>query len=281
MQRSAKLRSLPQRRSGAVRRAAAGPARRGRRFFYGLMLVVLNIVVLGWLSVRLWDYLCAEPEFAVRRILVDGAKGISSEEIIRRSQIRYGMNIFKADIFEARRLLERDPLIRRAEVWRKFPGEIFIRVEERYPVAQIHSAGLDSVWLVDQEGVIVSHAQKTTNVYPVIALVLERHLLRRGNKIESEDLRSALKVLDIYAGSILKKYLDLERIEAPDDFDMILKCASGLTVHIGREDFENRLIRLLTILEDLKKKKKEASSIDLRFRHVPVVLKDDRELKQS
>jgi cell division septal protein FtsQ len=60
-----------------------------------------------------------------------------------------------------------------------------------------------------------------------------------------------------------------------------LKNESGLLVHLGEGDYESRLIRLLSILEDLKKKNQEPLSVDLRFRYVPVVLKEVEQNKSA
>lgn len=255
-----------------------------QNFILGSALLILDLGLVGWFTVRLWAVLCVDPDFDVREIHVEGAKSFTPGEIVVRSKLQQGENIFKVDIQEARRILEEEPLFRKVSVWRQLPREIFIQVSEREPIAQIilgHEKDDKDVaaWLVDSEGVVVSNEVECSKLYPILAVTLERSVLRRGSRIFDEGFSRALNVLEIFSGSILKKMMELEVIELKDKSDVVLRGAHELTVHLGKEDFEDRLIRFLTIMEDLKKKGQTPLSIDLRFKYVPVVLKEEKKVR--
>jgi hypothetical protein len=203
-----------------VRKAGRSYGKRSvsiQRTILSIVLVVFDFALLGWLSFKLWSFLCTDPEFAVRKIHVQGVRAFSHDEIVKRTGLVYGQNIFKADIRQARRNLEAESLFEKVEVWRQFPKEILIKVTEREPLAQIvllsdqtevlpHGPVLPTqVWLVDREGVILSDANKSSNVYPIICIDLKKSDLRRGNRVAHEGLIRALKALEVFSGSVLKK----------------------------------------------------------------------------
>jgi cell division septal protein FtsQ len=108
-----------------------------RKMILAVLLLIFDSVLIGWLSFKLWGFLCTDPEFSVRKIQIRGNKTFSTQEIIKRAGFVYGKNIFKIDIKAARRNLEIEPLFKRVEVWRQLPSEILIKITEREPMAQI------------------------------------------------------------------------------------------------------------------------------------------------
>ncbi|MBI1883817.1 MAG: FtsQ-type POTRA domain-containing protein [Chlamydiae bacterium] len=240
-----------------------------------LFLLTVDLALSGWVASQIWKMACGDSYFTIQKIKVMGASVVSEEEVIERSRLKSFHNIFKANILEARRLLTLEPLFKEVQVWRELPGDIVIQVQERAPLAQVIAiSGGSKGWLVDPQGVIVSNVQAASNLYPIIRMPLEKSAFRRGNQVIQGGLPNALKVLEIFSGSVLKKVFDLQWIDLHDKEDVILKGKGDLVIHLGNEEFEGRLLKLLSILDDLKKKKREPLSIDLRFRYVPVVLKE-------
>jgi len=252
-----------------------------RRGLLGLFLLILDLGLLVWLSISAWALLSSDPYFAVRKITIHGQKSLTAEEIIAKSKIGLRENIFKTDILQVKHLLESERLFERVEVWRQLPDEIFIDVVERQAVAQLVSSNENSkIWLLDRDGIVVAQVPAVNNIYPVIRMDLDQKSWRRGYQVKNNGLSKALKVLDIFSDSILKKLIELDAVEVRADLDVLLKSINGLEVNLGQDHFEERLIRLLSILEDLKKKNQDPSMIDLRFRYVPVVLKDVKTSKK-
>ena len=251
-----------------------------RRFILGLVLLAFDAGAVGWFSYKAWDILCADPSFMVSRIHVQGSKIFTHDQIIGKSRLGLQKNIFKANIRDAKRILEEEPLLKKVEVWRQLPDQIFITIVEREPQAQIVSFD-DSTkaWLIDPDGVILSESQEPNSLYPLIRFKIEKKDFHRGKRLADKGLLNALSVLEVFSQSVIKKMLDLEVLEVPDEFDVVLKSKSGLVVHLGYRDFEERLIKLLSIIEDLNRKKQVPESIDLRFRDVPVVLKEHQTQK--
>ncbi len=245
------------------------------RFFLGAALFILDLALLIWLSFRVWNILCADPYFSIDTISVQGLKNFSKDEVIHRAHLNEVRNIFKLDLMEAQRLLNEEPLLKKAEIWKQLPNQIFVKVLEREPIAQVVShENEEHIWLLDAEGVVLSEVKQLSPVYPLIRIELPQSDLHQRKRIESPGLLKALRVLEIFSGSVLKKMFDLEYVDLTDQEDVVLKNTSGLIIHLGSSDYESRLIRLLSILEDLKKKRQDPTMIDLRFKYVPVTLKE-------
>lgn len=245
------------------------------RFLIGLALFIFDLAALVWLSCHVWNILCVDPYFSIEKIHVQGLKNFTEEEVIHRAQLNQVKNIFKLDMAETQRILSEEPLFKKVEVSKQLPNQIFVRVWEREPMAQIVSSeDPDHPWLLDCDGVVLTQSPGKNPLYPLIRMELHRNELRARNRMTQPALSKALKVLEIFSDSVLKKMFDLEYVDLSDPSDVVLKSVSGLTVHLGTDDFENRLIRLLSIFEDLKKKHQEPMTIDLRFRYVPVTLKE-------
>ncbi|MBI1870235.1 MAG: FtsQ-type POTRA domain-containing protein [Chlamydiae bacterium] len=245
-----------------------------------LFLLVADLALLVWLGHKIWDVLSIDSYFSIQQIQVQGLNFFSENEVISRTKLLKGQNIFKTDIREARRILTQEPLFEDVDVWRQLPDTVLIKIIERKPVIQVipknKEEGIkEKVYLVDKEGMILSNGMDATQLYPIVRMVAKADLFRRGNQISNQGLIHALEVMDIFSDSLLRKVFDLENIEIQDDSDVMLRSRSGMIVHLGDTDFESRLLKLLAILEDVKKKKEEPQSIDLRFRYVPVTLKEE------
>jgi cell division protein FtsQ len=63
--------------------------------------------------------------------------------------ITLGVNIFAIDLASARQKLLENPWVESAEIVRRLPGSIFIRIQERKPRALVN---LDVLYLVDDMG---------------------------------------------------------------------------------------------------------------------------------
>ena len=255
-----------------------------KRLGRGVVIAALgavNIALAIWLSLQVWEVLTTDREFAVSEIHVIGAKSIPVDTIMKRSRVKVGDNIFKIDLKGAQSILEAEPQFRQVEVWRQLPKDIFIRVDEREPVAQIQSASGDHCWLVDAEYVAMGPCQPGKETFPTIIGVDDLHAFKRGVKLDRAGYLNALKILSLLSDSALKKLFQLERVIVEASDDIVMVGQDQMSVKLGHEDFENRLLKFYSILEDLKKKSKTASAVDLRFKYVPVVLKATDKKKQT
>jgi cell division protein FtsQ len=118
--------------------------RRKRRFLACLFLFTIG--ALGY-------FFLTNPIFSVKKISVSGNIKLSDVEIIEKSSLAIGPNIFRENIFAAAGRVRRLSYIKTAAVWPKFPDALQIKVSERIASAKIISGG--NVLVIDDSGVLL------------------------------------------------------------------------------------------------------------------------------
>jgi cell division protein FtsQ len=139
------------RRSGSSRRGAApeqsapvtplGARRRARRSLRRLrdrrrrlVLVLGGLVVL--LAVVAWVVL-ASPLLAVRTVQVDGARGLTGDEVVAAAGVQVGTPLLRVDTSTAAARVGELPQVDSVEVTRGWPGTVVVTLVERVPVAVV------------------------------------------------------------------------------------------------------------------------------------------------
>lgn len=105
--------------------------------------------------------------FNVTNIEVVGSSVTPKEEIIARSRIEKGVNIFAFSAGDVQKELEKITMVKSANVIRRFPSTVEIKIEERTGAFVIEHKG--SYYEVDEDGVIILKAN-TLNSYDNILL---------------------------------------------------------------------------------------------------------------
>lgn len=96
----------------------------------------------------------AEWGLVVRKALVQGRHRTTREDVLDALDIEVGAPIFAVDLEAARRRLEALPWVGRADVSRRLPGTVFVRLVERKPMALWQHDG--KLVVVDPTGAVLS-----------------------------------------------------------------------------------------------------------------------------
>ncbi|WP_461615341.1 cell division protein FtsQ/DivIB [Clostridium sp. Marseille-QA1073] len=91
--------------------------------------------------------------FNIASITVKGNENLTKEEIIEKSNIKVGENIFTVKTNKAISSVKENPYVITSHIKRKFPNEIIITVEERK--AAFYSKLNDEFYIIDNEGIIL------------------------------------------------------------------------------------------------------------------------------
>jgi len=94
-------------------------------------------------------------------VAVTGASRLRPEDVVAASGIGPGTNLFRLDRSAVVARLEGLPLVRRADLMRRFPNRVTLAVEERRPFTLAHAGRLH--W-IDEQG--VSLGAETRAVVP-------------------------------------------------------------------------------------------------------------------
>jgi cell division protein FtsQ len=214
-------------------------------------------------------WLLTSPRFAITEVAVVGASRLSPEALVAASGIGPGTNLFRLDQSAVVARLEGLPLVRRAELVRRFPNRVTLAVEERRPFTLAHAGRLH--W-IDEQG--VSLGAETRVVAPEAPVItgLGAADLAAGPSAPTPRVALGISLLRVLLRSetaLLRQIseIDVSRADGP-----VLYTVEGVEVRLGAEDWEARLGRLQGVLAQVRAGGEPVSAIDLRFRD-QVVLK--------
>jgi cell division protein FtsQ len=188
--------------------------------------------------------------FQLRTIETKGAARASVEEIqtaVRRDVSQTG--VWKADLMEVSKHLERLPWVRTAVVTRVLPDGIRVRITEREPRAVVRNAAGRFIW-VDDDAVYLGEMSPTDQ--------MPGFFLRGWNEDEATSARAENR-------ERIAKFLELQRawdgqglservseVNVLDLRDVRVQLAgddSQIEVRLGSEDQGVRLSKALTVLD--------------------------------
>jgi len=270
--RSGGLEDLAERGS-AMSRQRVSRTRLARRISRRVRWVVARAVWIGACLLLLAAgglgvvWLLTSPRFAINEVAVSGASRLTPEEVVSASGIGPGTNLFRLDRAEVVARLEALPLVRRADLVRRFPNRVTISIEERRPFTLVHAGRLH--W-IDEHGVSLGAEPKA--VAPSVPVITGLHPTDLEGNPPSPRVAAGISLLRVLLRSetaLIQQIseIDVSRLDGP-----VLYTVEGVEVRIGAEDWEARLGRLQGVLAQIRTGGEAVSAIDLRFRD-QVVLK--------
>jgi cell division protein FtsQ len=249
-------------------RLARRVSRRARWVAARLVPIGLSLAVLAAAGAGI-AWLLTSPRFAITEVAVVGASRLTPEEIVAASGIGPGTNLFRLDRTAVMARLEALPLVRRADLVRRFPNQVTLAVEERRPFTLAHAGRLH--W-IDEQG--VSLGAETRAVAPEAPVItgLGPADLAAGAGAPTSRVAVGISLLRLLLRSetaLLRQIseIDVSRADGP-----VLYTVEGVEVRLGAEDWEARLGRLQGVLAQVRASGEPVNAIDLRFRD-QVVLK--------
>jgi cell division protein FtsQ len=195
--------------------------------------------------------------FSIREIHVSGAAHATEAELIARSGLKVGGNLFRADLLEAARGVEVHPWVASARLTRKLPGTIEIAVTEHRPAALVQMGAL---YVLDEEGRLFKRASPGDRLDLPIVSGLSRNEPQRELR-----LFHALHFLDTWraAGFAVS---DLSELRLEDDGAVTLFARDGdavQEVRVGASDWPLALRRLSSMRGALARRGEHATKINL------------------
>ena len=206
-------------------------------------------------GIKKWISTCSY--FFVSSIEVHGEKRLTDREIIDLSGIKEGDNIFAVDLKSVSEKLSRQPWIRFAEVDRRLPDSLIIRVEERQPVALARIG--DRLFLVDSDGTCFkSFSESEGFSAPVITGIdtdagPDKISGKNPPPVNTARMADALKIINMsQRGVRALGYNNISQINFPDDQTVVIYTADrAVPFHINREGIKKQFYRAEKILFQL------------------------------
>jgi cell division septal protein FtsQ len=210
-----------------------------------VLLLLLLIFALALLVISGTSY------FVVSDIEIEGNNYITAKEIIEKSGIHIGANIFMVRLGEARKELENHSYILRAEVKRKLPAKIIITVEERELLGYVPFMG--SYLLIDSEGTVISATSDIpVRQVPVFnGVEVDGFEVNQILNIENKDIFDKIKYISKNVVNYMAGYAPIE-VDISDMENVRLSLNDRFQIKVGSLDrLDYKLKFSDTILEKL------------------------------
>jgi len=252
-----------------VRRVNAELAARRARLRAGLGAVVrtlAGIALSGAVSAGLWQgfrFATTAPLFAVREIRFSGLAHAAEEELLRRSGLALGQNLFHADLARAARSIEAHPWVASARLERRLPATVIASVVEHRPRALVQ---LDKLYILDTEGQLFKRAAPDDGLdLPLITGLLRGEWIDRRPE-SAVRLLLVLQLFDAWTAAGLQPG-SLSEVRLDEDSGLTAFARQGdgslQEIRLGPDGFAVKLQKLLQINAALARRGEHAARLDL------------------
>ena len=213
-------------------------------------------------------WVLSSPRFLITEVTVTGAGRLRPEDVAAASGIGPGTNFFRLDRDAVVARLETLPLVRRADLVRRFPNQVTLAIEERRPFTLVHAGQLH--W-IDEQGVNLGPESRAVALRaPVLTGLAPSDLAGDGGV--SPRVAAGVSLLRMLLRSETGLIQQISEIDVSRPDGPVLYTVDGVEVRLGADDWEGRLARLQGVLAQLRAGGEAVGAIDLRFRD-QVVLK--------
>ena len=226
----------------------------GATLFFGVMAAT---------SYGLYSYVSTSTRFAIKHLSVEGNLHRTSDQVALAGGIKKGGNIFALDLETAAGAMALDPWIERAEVKRKLPATVSIKVTEREAQALVVVG--DALFLAGQNGDIFKKMELGDP--PDLVLVSGVSEVD-GKPRDRASLVALVKIAVDLAAEYerfgpVKRY-PLQEVHLSDDgrFDLLVG-RDAVRLAMGKAPFRGKLERGARVLSEIERRKGSASTIFL------------------
>jgi cell division septal protein FtsQ len=223
------------------------------------------LIVMLYAATRAVHLLTAAPALRIDRVVVHGNHELSLRDVYGLLHGLRGSNIMLADLDGWRKRLMRSAWIKEASLRRELPGTVDITIAEREPlgIGRLN----DRLYLVATDGVVIDEfgAKYSTFDLPIIDGLHAGPRNADGLLIDETRATLAADVLHN-----LQRASDLagrvSQIDVSNDEDAVVLLADDpARVHLGHEQFSERLRAYLDLAPTLRARVPAIDYVDLRF----------------
>ena len=235
-------------------------SRRLRRLFSGLILLGFVAGAVGFADLARRSSL-----LAIDTITVEGAGWMSRGEVLGLLEPLRGSNLIRADLGTAHANLVASGWIRNAMLRRVFPSTVGVIVEERAPFA-LGRFG-DRLYIIDTEGRVIDEYSPR---FAVLNLPLVDGLMEDEAPATAAVPRGGRAALAARAIRAIAEDPALSarvsQIDVADPYDVVvLLNGDPARIHVGREQFAERLRKYLELAPTLRSRVAVIDAVDMRF----------------
>ncbi|MFC1694107.1 cell division protein FtsQ/DivIB [Candidatus Latescibacterota bacterium] len=204
----------------------------------------------------------SHPIFTVRNVVVEGARYLEQNEIIKTSSVEMGANIFDIDLRMISQSLKEVYTAEYFAVYRRLPDTITIRISERKPVALLNMKTLIGI---DADGVPLPHIDASfVETLPIMTGI--SNLKSLSDSTVKARLTTGLMLLEIISEDTPGIYQRISEIDVTNVAELgITLVDNGLEVIIGANDWARKISTLDRVIDEVLERVETVKAVDIRF----------------
>ncbi len=249
-----------------VRRAVAAEERAAwKSSVDGALRTLAAAVVsaaLGFAAWQSWRWATHSDTFAVREIRFTGLSHAREADLLQRSGLAAGENLFRIDLAKAARALEAHPWVASARLDRHLPDTIVVSISEHRAAALVQ---LGALYVLDDQGRLFKRAAPDDALdLPVVTGLSRQDWLDHKPELQLR-LFAALHLLDTWhASGFPAGSLSEVRLDEGGGFTLFAHDGGQVQeVRLGGSDISLKLTRLSQVRAALARRGERATRIDL------------------
>lgn len=229
-----------------------GKALRRKLFLWTLLIVIVLVAAFSFLI---------SPAFSVGTVSVEGNRYLSEADVYEIAGIPPQTNIFRLQISDIETRLQSDLRIERAQVDRRFPASVVIRLVERRPVAYL---ACDYGYVeVDRDGVILAayRTMRDVRIPAVTGVTLEN--LYIGDNVKGQLPEAALVYLSHLGEEAIQ---GMSEINVAEPSQWVVYTTDSVQIRLGgAERMEEKAAMTEEFLSEMKRSNLPVEYIDFNF----------------
>ncbi len=232
----------------------------------GFILLVIAIIGVSNLAFRWHDALL------VKKVIVEGNEVITTDQIVEMSGIRFDVNLSTVELWTLRARMLQNPYVKDAIVSHELPDGISIAINERKPVALLHTGELFGI---DKDGVLLPHVvSKYLSNLPVLSGFHGIENSAPGSIVNDSTVREALQIIRFSSalGTVIGQLISELRIT--DDGEFVMYTVDyGTPVFLGRGCYAEKIALLASFWKEVVRPEvaRRFASVDVRFKDQVIV----------
>ncbi len=213
-------------------------------------------------SWQAWRWATASAAFSIHEIRFSGLAHAQEADLLARSGLKPGANLFRTDLARAARAMVGHPWVASATLTRRLPGEVLAAIVEHRPSALVRLGGL---YVLSDEGRLFKRAAPGDGLDLPVVTGLSREAWSEQKPEMQLRLFGALHLLDTWQASGFP-VASVSEVRLDEDGGFTLFAHDGTAVQevrLGSSDISLKLQRLAQIRAALARRGERASRIDL------------------
>jgi len=247
--------------------------------FEGIFLA--GLLAVAWFGVTLFieQFFTKNKNYDVRIVEVNTDSVMTREEVLSKTGIREGLNIFSLNLEAAQKALALIPEVKSASVQRNLPDTVTISIEARRPIAWVapgdtgaDPSTMETSCLVDEDGVMIKpQGFEASHMRLPVVYGVPTEQWRIGDKIEMPELEAALDLFTL-AAERSNPQVSLRAADITKGWCIVAWNDPQTRLTFGLKDIPAQLDRLQVILSHVDQTSRRIATANLiPERNTPVI----------